>query len=91
MTKRPVSTRAQWVTVLVAAAVEDGYQRTIILPTTLDGYGYSIANTATAFTLTLQDGTTYSREIPIVTGNFWAPGNNTICKVGGELRLNNPC
>jgi uncharacterized protein (UPF0333 family) len=74
---------------LLAAAVEDGYQRTLTLPATLGGLQYTVSNTPTMLTLTLHDGTVYNREIPQVAGSI-VKGQNRLRNIGGALIIDQP-
>jgi hypothetical protein len=74
---------------LLAASVQDGYQRTVAVPDTLDGYPYAIANTGNLVTLTLPDGTNYNKEIPIVTGTL-VKGPNRVRKLAGAIIIDQP-
>jgi uncharacterized protein (UPF0333 family) len=74
---------------LIAAAVEDGYQRNVTLPATLDGLQYIVSNTPTTLTFTLYDGTIYNKEIP-QTGGTILKGQNRLRKIGGALIIDHP-
>ncbi len=74
---------------LLASNVQDGYRRTILIPDELDGRPYSIANDASLLTLSFDDGTTYSRDIPPVSGSF-AIGSDTIRTLGGSIIITQP-
>jgi len=69
---------------LLATTVEEGYQRRITLPATLDGKPYNITTAETTLTLTFADGTNYNRAIPPIVGGF-APGQNRIRTMDGEI------
>lgn len=71
--------------ILLAARVEDGYQRTIDLPPQLRGTDYEINMTNRSISITAERYTA-TREIPSVIGAF-AIGENTITKEDGVVRI----
>ncbi|MBR9692588.1 hypothetical protein GOV07_01510 [Candidatus Woesearchaeota archaeon] len=72
---------------LLAASVEDGYQRVFSVPETLEGRSFTITNTPLTLTLQLNDGWTLNKDIPLVTGTL-IKGDNIIRKEGVIIILN---
>ena len=72
---------------LLAASVEDGYQRTFSVPETLEGRSFTISNTPLTLTLQLSDGWTLNKDIPLVTGML-IKGDNRIKKDGVIIIIN---
>jgi hypothetical protein len=80
--------------VLLASSVSDGYERTFVLPTTLDYHNYSVyimkrnsSNNTYYFVWASTNKSEYLAEVPAVVGNV-TRGNNTIKKIGGVVYLN---
>lgn len=69
---------------LLAAVVEDGYERRFTIPQRVDGNLFFVANDASTVTLSLADGQSYTELVPEVTGSL-AVGENRVRKVGGQI------
>lgn len=73
---------------ILAAEVEDGYERQLELPSTLNDHPYAVTITNGVMVIT-NDGKTVSEIVPPVTGTF-ASGLNNITKRGGSITINEP-
>lgn len=74
---------------LLAAAVEDGYERVIEIPDRLRGSPYTLSITNAILTLHIAGGATYAKVIPPVTGEF-VIGTNRIRKANGQITIDQP-
>jgi uncharacterized protein (UPF0333 family) len=71
---------------LFAAVAEEGYQRTFLIPQKIGGHAYTLETGNTSFTLTLDDGKTYTRETPLLSG-ILSKGEVTVKKQEGVVVL----
>ncbi len=70
----------------LAAALEDGYQRSFFIPLTIDGLEYNITNENSTL-LFSSYGAEYSVSVPAFSGTL-QKGNNVIRKFSGSVEVN---
>ncbi len=70
----------------LAAALDDGYQRSFFVPLTIDGLEYNITSDSSSL-MFASAGAEYSVSVPTYSGDV-QKGNNVIKKIDGNIELN---
>ncbi|MFH1063865.1 MAG: hypothetical protein V1729_02175 [Candidatus Woesearchaeota archaeon] len=70
----------------LAAALDDGYQRSFFVPLTIDGLEYNISTESTSLLFT-SSGAEYVVAVPSYSGTV-KKGNNVIQKIDGNIEIN---
>ena len=73
---------------LLAEQVGEGYQRSFVIPSSIDQYNFSIITTPGEITVKT-DHYDIQKRIPNIIGNF-SRGSNTITKTQGTIRVTQP-